>query len=164
MFRRRRAAGPVTRHGRGLRLRIEPEARAVLIGLLDELEGLLRAEQPAEALQRLFPPAYHEAAHAEAEAEYQRLMRDELVESRLASLGAVRTVLAEGRDELGEADALALVGSLNQLRLVLGTLLEVSEDDDDEPYPAGHPLFGEQQLYFYLSWLLTWAVDELAGD
>lgn len=53
---------------------------------------------------------------------------------------------------------MAFVRSLNQIRLVLGTALDVSEDEsidvDDD-----HPLVAEYHLYHYLSWLLENALE-----
>ena len=45
--------------------------------------------------------------------------------------------------------------AVNGVRLVLGTILEVSEDDDVDDLEEHAP---EYQLYGYLSWLLDSAV------
>ena len=51
--------------------------------------------------------------------------------------------------------------ALNALRLVLGTMLDVDEDDDLDDIDDDDPLVGEHHLYDYLSWLLDWAVRAL---
>jgi hypothetical protein len=51
---------------------------------------------------------------------------------------------------------------LNNLRLILGTLLDVNEDDD-EPDETD-PLYGQWQLYGYLGWLLEWVISSLTGE
>ena len=92
-------------------------------------------------MARLFPVVHPD--HPEREAEYQRLMRDELVTSRLAGIDAVEAVLGRsGRKvTLDEAEMLAFVQAVNSVRLVLGTVLDVGEDDDVDPSDelARHP-------------------------
>ncbi len=53
--------------------------------------------------------------------------------------------------------------SINSIRLVLGTLLDVSDDPDDEVV-SEHDDTAEYQLYGYLSWLLEWTVRAFSGD
>jgi hypothetical protein len=52
----------------------------------------------------------------------------------------------------------ALMRSINSLRLVLGTLLDVDEDEFDAHLEEGDPAYGQYQLYSYLGWLLDWIV------
>ena len=104
---------------------------------------------------RLFPVARLD--DAEQEAEYQRLMRDELVESRTAAIDRVCEVLGAGSGRkvaLDEATLGDLMQALNGARLVLGTLLDVQEDDD----PSEDELTPEHGLYMYLSWMLDGCV------
>ncbi len=92
-------------------------------------------------------------------------MRDELVASRLAGIETVSNVLGRsGRKvTLDEAQMVAFMQAVNGVRLVLGTLLDVTEDDelvdpeevDDTP---------EYHLYGYLSWVLDSSVQALSGD
>jgi hypothetical protein len=106
-------------------VRLRAEERALLASLPDQLETLV-ADGRSAATARLFPPAY--AAEPKLEAEYQRLMSDELVRRRQATLATVKDTI--GRDQLTEAELHAWVGVFNDVRLVLGTLLDVSEDSD----------------------------------
>ena len=56
----------------------------------------------------------------------------------------------------------AFVQAINSVRLVLGTVLDV--DEDDEIDPSGELLeTPEYQLYGYLSWLLDSAVRAMSG-
>ena len=79
------------------------------------------------ALARLFPVVHPD--DPEREAEYQRLMRDELVASRLGRhrrrRGGARRRPAVARSPLDEAELLAFVQAVNGVRLVLGTVLDV---------------------------------------
>jgi hypothetical protein len=48
--------------------------------------------------------------------------------------------------------------SVNSLRLVLGTLLDVHDDEADLLLDEDDPAYGQLQLYSYLGWLLDWMV------
>jgi len=147
----------VTRSRHGYVLHLGADERAVVARLLEELRELLTEADPSPTVARLFPVVHPE--HPERESEYQRLMRDELVTSRLASIDAVQGVLAgTGRKvTLDEGQLLAFMQSVNAVRLVLGTLLDVGEDD--EPSADDAP---EQHLYGYLSWVLDASVRALS--
>lgn len=160
-MRRRRPDGPLVPLGGGrYRLGLGEDERSALTRFLTELESLLG--DPGDArLRRLFPTAYHDDPARDAE--YQRLMRDELLQSRAASFAAARELLASDPDtEFDEGRVHEMVKVLNGLRLVLGTLLDVGEDDDDpgDDDPNAHQL----QLYGYLGWLLDWFVSVLADE
>ena len=110
------------------------------------------------SVRRLFPTAYHE--DPDRDREYQQLVRDELLERRLAAL---TTVEATARaEEVDEEELTAWLTSLNDLRLVLGTRLDVAEDqaavDEDDPDAPTMALYG------YLSGLLADVVDALAEE
>jgi hypothetical protein len=164
-FRRSKQVIERTRHG--WELRLDTDELELLRTLLRELRALVQGDDPLlEPLRRrLFPPAYHLADDAEAEAEYQRLMRDELVTSRLASLDQLDQLMAsdraDGADQVvlfDDAGMQVFLQSLNGVRLVLGTMLDVGEDDELADLPRDHPMFNEHQLYAFLSALLEVAV------
>ncbi len=158
-------SGPVRREGDGFVLEVDAEDRTTLVGLVGQLRDEIAADGRSEHLRRLFPAAYHD--HAEHEAEYQRLVHEDLASTRLASLDTVGEVLGRdpGSDELalGEGDLDALMRALNDLRLVIGTLLDVSEDTDAEDIGPEDPDFGHFQLYGYLGWLLEGIVRARMG-
>lgn len=156
-----RAKAPVERVRNGFRINIDREERDLLVRLLGELRGLLVGPNDAPALSRLFPTAYHLPEHAEQDAEYQRLMREELTASRLAGIEIVLDAL-EASPPLTEDQVMALLQALNGVRLVLGTILDVSEELDLEDLPEDHPQIGEYHLYGYFSWLLEWTVRALS--
>jgi hypothetical protein len=142
------------------RYRIElPKAeRDLLLSLVDQLRDVLMTSTDEPTVRRLFPTAYHE--DPDRDREYQQLVRDELLERRLAALGAIETTAA--RAELDEAELTGWLTALNDLRLVLGTRLDVSEDDHevdpDDPEAPAHA------VYHYLGMLLSEAVDALEAD
>jgi hypothetical protein len=86
-------------------------------------------------------------------------MREELVASRLAAIGAVDEVLAGDRP-LDDGEITAFMQSVNAVRLVLGTMLGVTDDPDIASEGLGGDAAdsAEYHLYGYLSWLLEWTV------
>lgn len=160
-MRKRKKAGPVESLGDGVfRINLTEDERATLLGFVDQLEEVLSAEHSDPRLRRLFPTAYHE--NPDLDEEYQGYMRDELSQSRAASIASVREVL-QSPETLTEAQLYAFMMVLNSLRLVLGTLLGVSEDEDTDDIDDDDPTFGQAQLYGYLGWLLEWTVDTLSN-
>lgn len=140
-----------TRHG--YELRLGADERGLVVRLLGELREVIAAGGGDGAAYRLFPVVHPD--DPEAEAEYQGLMRDELIESRLAGVDRVVTTLEQGgRKVTFDEDGLtSFMQSVNSLRLVLGTMLGIDEDDaltEDSP--------PELHLYAFLSWILDEAV------
>jgi Domain of unknown function (DUF2017) len=139
-------------------VRLPAPERDLLASLVEQLRELLDVTTDDPSVRRLFPTAYHE--DPERDREYQQLVRDELLERRLAALETVEETAAA--DELDEHQLTAWLTALNDLRLVLGTRLDVSEDqrelDEDDPDAPAMAVYG------YLSVLLGDIVDALADD
>jgi Domain of unknown function (DUF2017) len=138
----------VARRGRYL-LRLPDGERDLLRGLLGELRALLALGPEDARLRRLYPAAY--ADDPEREAEYRRLTRDELSEARAAAIETVERTLEAS--ELTPDELAAWMHAVNALRLVLGTMLDVSEDDPFAIDPS-HPEANQYMLYGYLGLLL----------
>ena len=135
----------------------------MLTHLVTQLRDSLLTTTDAAALRRLFPTAYHD--DPKKDAEYQRLMREELLASRLSSIEIALAVISR-RDELNESEIDAFARSINSLRLVLGTALDIAESDydyhsvsdsDSKSQPNNSELI-QRELYDYLGWLLEWTV------
>lgn len=141
------------------RLRLGRRERALLRTLPATLDQLLAEEQDDPALKRLFPPAY--ADDPEAEAEYDRLVGDTLLSGRRAALRTFAETLERDRVTTEELDVWAR--ALNDLRLVLGTRLDVKEEELAEPIDPRDPKAEELALYAYLSWLQEHVVQALSG-
>ena len=142
-----------------LELRLTPQEQAVLGHVAGQLREAIVSSAENPMLRRLFPPAYVD--DAEKEAGFQALARDELLESRLAALDDVEAALS---DRVMDADrASGLLRSCNALRLVLGTRLDVSEDEDPDIDPDD-PEAATWALYYFLSTLVAELVDVLTGD
>jgi hypothetical protein len=158
MARRREFVPPVEAVDEGWLINLDTDERALLIRLLGELTALLTGPDDNALLIRLFPTAFpHDE---EKEREYQRLMREELVASRLASITTVTGVLqAPASDVLTEPQVDAFLQAINAVRLVLGTMLGITDDESaDEADDADTP---EHHLYEFLGWLLEWTVRAL---
>ncbi len=161
MARKRAFIPPIERVRDGYLFNIGDDERQLVARLLTELSQLLMGEADDPRLIRMFPPAYHLADDADADAEYQRLMREDLVASRLSGITAVNAALQQP-GPVDEEAMVAFVQAINGLRLVLGTMLDVVEDHDPDDIDEDDPLVGEHHLYNFLSWLLDWAVRALA--
>jgi Domain of unknown function (DUF2017) len=160
MARKRAFIPPIERVRDGYVFNIGEDERQLVTRLLTELSQLVMGEADDPRLIRIFPPAYHLADDAEADAEYQRLMREDLVASRLAGITTVNLSL-QSPGPVDEETMVAFVQAINGLRLVLGTMLDVVEDHDPDDIAEDDPLVAEHHLYNFLSWLLDWAVRAL---
>ena len=61
-----------------------------------------------------------------------------------------------------EEQLVAWMGSINDIRLVLGTRLDVTEDDRGNEVPDDHPDAQLHAVYHYLGWLEEQIVEALA--
>jgi hypothetical protein len=144
-----------TRRGE-FELRIPEVEREILRRLPGQLRDLLSSDDPA--LFRLFPPAYGD--DIERSAEYEDLVKSDLIAGRMTSIEVMeQTIDAERVDE---DQLVAWLGSINDLRLVLGSRLEITEDDTPD-VAESDPRAGVYALYFYLGWLEEQLVEALAA-
>lgn len=155
---------PVRAKGGGFVVALGNDESSLIMRLIDELRSLLTDPEPDERalglLERLFPVAHHD--DPELEAEYQRLMREELVQSKLSAFDIVDEALS-GDGVVDEGQLLAVMQSVNSIRLVLGTMLGVTDDPDADEVDPGLEDSAEYHLYSYLSWLLEHCVRALSG-
>ena len=85
-------------------------------------------------LRRLFPRAHDDP---ESEEQYRSLVRDQLLDGRWKAAATMRETLRKDTITADEADA--WLRALNDLRLVLGTRLDVTEDLDYENLDLNEP-------------------------
>jgi hypothetical protein len=171
----------------GIELRIHP----VLVGPISQMVGDLteliatldpesdgRAEDPLAALvgiepdagvpedpavARLFPDAY--VGDEESASEFRRFTRRTMRETKARNAEVLLGTLerAEVRLTLTEDEALAWLKALNDVRLVLGSRLGITQenahdvDDLDE-------IDGTRYFYEILGFLQSSLIDTLAGD
>ena len=147
---------PVRRTRRGsYEISLSKADREVLRALPAQLRDAIAANPKDEAFRRLFPPAY--LNDPKAEQEYRHLVGSELDEQRALAL----ETLAKTADatELTEEELLAWLRALNDIRLWLGTLLDVTEDESElEPEDPPH------MLYHALTALQAIVIDVLSGE
>ena len=141
----------------GYRLRLPAEERELLRSLPTQLREVLRTGDPS--VRRLFPPAYTD--DAEANDEFRRLMRDELLDGKLHALRVVEETA--GADHLTGEQLEAWLGALESLRLYLGTQLDVTEETYVQELQPDDPDAPALALYAYLSWLQEQAVEALSA-
>jgi hypothetical protein len=166
--------GPVFRLKNGnYKIDLADDHRQLLTQLVEQLRDSLSTTTDDSNLRRLFPTAYNN--DAKKDAEYQRLMRDELLESRLSAIDVTMKVIAKD-NEISAEEIDAFARSINSLRLVLGTTLDIAESDygtqsdtqlgensdSDEVSEADEYLI-QKELYEYLGWLLEWTVGAQSG-
>ena len=143
-----------TRQG-DFELKLPTAERDLLRSLPGQLQELLDTPDTGD-LRRLFPPAYVD--DRDGEREYRQLMHEDLVDGHRRALETMAATVDATR--LDEEQLTGWLGSLNDLRLVLGTRLDVSEDQ--APLARDDPRAPAMALYGYLTWLQQQVVEALA--
>lgn len=160
-----------TRHRGHVRAQVDDVEAQVLAQLAGELLGLIeapevsddplaqlvgmpsdRVETPEDpVLARLLPEAYRD--DPEAAGEFRRYTDADLRSLKRANAEAVRRSLPEGggRLDLDRDQVDQWLACLNDMRLALGTVLEVTDDEseDGEDEDASEV----EQIYGWLGWL-----------
>jgi uncharacterized protein DUF2017 len=131
-------------------LRLDERERELIRELLGELRELLALSPDDPRVRRLYPAAY--ADDDELEDEYRQLTREELQSGRLEGVAEVARSLDES--VLSPEQLTAWMQAINTLRLILGTMLDVSEDDQDLGFDPDDPNARTIALYGYLGGLL----------
>lgn len=145
--------------GGGVRLRLPARERELLAALAAELGVRLDDDADAPDFARLFPPAY--AEDPDDEQDYRALMHEELLGGKHETIRVFRASLE--RDALTEEELDAWLRVLNDLRLVLGTRLDVTETAFADGLDPRDPDAPDLALYGYLSWLQEQAVEVAAA-
>jgi hypothetical protein len=114
-------------------------------------------------MARLFPPAYREDVLRNLD--FERRAHDDVLAARLAGVGVLEATA--GDDILTKETATLWVGTLNDLRLVVGTRLGVTAETDDETFDAEPDSLEQWGVYTWLTTLvgdLLEALDPTLGD
>jgi hypothetical protein len=149
----------------GVEVRLPSGLRDVLRSLCDQLETLLTTEDRSSdpALARLSPAAYPDDPLRELE--FEQMAGDDLAAGRLAALRELRDTA--GADVLEEEQALAWLRTLNDLRLVLGARLDVTEESGVEDFAGDEASSAAFELYGALGMIqgeLLLAIDPEAVE
>ena len=145
-----------TRTGK-IKLHLPVEEREVLRGLPTQMRDALQLGRADPAVARLNPSACLD--DEEVDAEFHRLMDDDLDAGRLEALETFEKTLDNAR--LDQQEALAWMRAVNDVRLLLGTRLDVSEDPIDRMVAPDDPRAPGFALYAYLSMLMEELVEAL---
>lgn len=142
--------------GGGYRLRLPAQERDALRPLGAQLRGVSPSDP---SMRRLTPPAYE--SDPLMEADYREMVGSELTAERERALDTFETTL--DADRLDEEQMTAWLVTINDLRLILGTRLDVTEDMDVSAIGPDDPRMPGLTLYAYLSYLLEEIVDALGA-
>jgi Domain of unknown function (DUF2017) len=142
---------------------------------IDELldATLTPVEPPTDpVLRRLLPDAYREDDNAAEE--FRRLTEADLRAGKRNGLSQITTDLSAGvpqrgggiRLDLDDEAVAAWLPALTDIRLAVGTRLDVTEDMDDERMhlPVDSPRYAEIATYDWLSWLQEAMVRAVSGE
>ncbi|MDT4934378.1 MAG: hypothetical protein QOK11_2270 [Pseudonocardiales bacterium] len=143
----------VTRRRGALRLRFDPVETVLLGSLLDELAGALESDALDDddpVRQRLFPDGYR--GDDDAAAEFRSLTEGSLSAERSERARDCARQLTPGVTELGLDGAAGerWIQVLNDLRLALGTRLEITEEDEPE-FEPDDPDAEQRAVYYWLT-------------
>jgi hypothetical protein len=157
---------PFRLRGDQLVARLDGAEAGVLGLLLDQLEQLLAAEADDlgddPVIERLLPSGHR--SDPEIAAEYREMTESALRSGKADDLATVRATLPEdgGEVRLDADQAAAWLRTTNDLRLALGTRLEITEDTelpDDVTGEEGQQL----AVYYWLTAVQGSLVDALAA-
>ena len=134
---------------------LDDDERSMLIDLAEQFRSVLAADADPD-LRRLYPTAY--ADDAERDTEYAELVHDDLLQTRLDAIE--RLVESATESSIDDEQLAAWMQVLNGLRLLLGTRLDVSEEDQFDPEAPDAP---SRALITWLGFLLEDAVESAAA-
>ncbi len=140
------------RDGDSVAVRVETTIRELVKQAVEELREVLLVDD-ADQVRRLYPTAYPD--DAEAQERFSELVHDHLLMQRLDDIDTVVGSIDAESIDLDTADA--WMSTINQVRLVLGTRLDVGEDDD--PIDPDDPDAQPRMLYQLFSYLLDELTD-----
>ena len=113
------------------------------------MDSLLVADPNSPDLRRLHPPAYLD--DPDRDTEYRLLAGEELRASRHAAIDAV--LLSLDQERLSEDELWSWLQAINALRLVVGTRLDITDEDHDPNVPPDHPDANLWTIYGFATWL-----------
>lgn len=155
-------AGPVrrSRRGGGFDVRISGRERDVLATLPETLRAVVTSGDAGDPVaRRLFPSAYLD--DEEASREFDEVVHDDLLERRLAAIATFeRTVRA---NHVTEDELIDWLAALNDIRLVLGVRLAVTEESTGADFAGDEETATAFELYRYLSYLEEHVVEALSA-
>ena len=138
-------------------MRLPAQERELLRTLPSQLRDLLGTDDPA--VGRLFPPAYRD--DPERQAEFEGLVSPELSRERLDAVSVMEGSI--DATDLSEEEMTAWLGAINDLRLVLGTRLDVTEELYEHGFSKDDPQSPAFAVFVYLGWLEEQIVEAMTS-
>lgn len=141
---------------------IEPAVRAWIVEMAEALEETMGTDNPD--IKRLFPTAYpHDP---ERDAGYQIFARGQQIERKHSAIETMRATVDS--ETFTSEELAAWLGIVNDIRLVLGTRLDVSEDDrrirKKDPNAEAHLLYRQLGLIMeYMVDAASYTLESLAN-
>ncbi len=134
-----------------------PDAfRKVVIDQIQKVRERIMSDSQHPSLRRIFPVAYVD--NRAFEDEYQRLMRSEMIESRLAAFDVVEQTLQ--KDVINEAQLLLWMQSVNVARLALAAA-EGFDEEENIKIPSDDSRAQSFEIFEFLQALLHDIVEAL---
>ena len=138
-----------------IRLELEEYEADLLRQLFDEMRTLLEADIPPSdaVLRRLFPDAFEDEEQASA---YRELIGDELHDRKTAALRSARDVVGIGgavNASLGDEQVDQWLALLTDIRLAIGTRLDVTEERMAAELDPADPDAAALSVLHWLGWL-----------
>jgi hypothetical protein len=144
-------------------IRFSEDEAELLRRLLAEMETLLASRSDGDpVVGRLFPRAYEKKKEEES---YRALVGDELVTAKKANLRTAVDMLGpEGAAEatLSEDQAEAWLALLTDLRLAIGTRLDVTEEKMSEDIDPDDPDAAALSVLHWLGWVQGTILEAIA--
>lgn len=121
-------------------VRLDDTIRELLRTVSEELREVLLVDD-AEATKRLYPTAYPD--DEKLNADYHEMVHDQLLMQRLDGIDQLQATIGDTVITMDTADS--WMNTINQIRLVLGTRLDVTEDnhriDEDDPNAQSYVIY-----------------------
>ena len=139
----------------GLRIELERDEAELLRRLIAELRLLLEAEVPDSDVvkKRLFPPAYEDTEDAD---EFRSLVGDDLHAAKVEALRSVSERLGPSGalvSSIPPDETTAWLILLTDLRLAIGTRMDVDEAKMEEELDPEDPEAAAMSVMHWLGWV-----------
>jgi hypothetical protein len=149
----------------GLRASLDQDEATLLRHLIDEMKTLLEADLPRvdPVTARLFPDAHEDTEEAES---YRSLIGHELRTAKLEALEAVSSRLGKSgalETSIPEDEVTPWLTLVNDLRLAIGTRLEVDETKMGSELDPEHPDTPAMSVLHWLGWVQESILTAMTG-
>lgn len=145
-------------------VRLAPREREILGALAAEIANEVSGQVDSDALDdpglaRLWPDAVND--DPEASAAFRELVGEDLGDARRARFETLAATISA--TSLDEAEATAWLGAVNDMRLVMGSRLGVTEETGLQPPDEEDPSAGQTIVFLWLGWVEEQLVEAMAA-